>query len=456
MIKRAANSGARALSRVQTDFQKFIEFEVSGGLTLLAAAVIAIVAANSVYAESYHALWETKLTFSVGSWHFSESLLHWIDDGLMALFFFVVGLEIKREVLVGELSTMRKAALPIIAALGGMFVPAGIYLLLNSGGEGATGWGIPMATDIAFALGVLALLGSRVPAALKLFLTAVAIADDIGAVLVIAMFYTAKIHWAWLGLGFALLLVLVLFNVLDVDNPLPYFLVAAVIWFAFLHSGVHATIAGVLVAFTIPATARLKPMDFVNFAQSKIDEIAVCDIPDSHVLEDPAQQHCAFEIAKAASHTAAPLQRLEHALLPFTNFIILPLFALANAGVTLTGYDLSVLAVQPVTIGIFAGLLVGKTLGISAATWLATRLGIADLPAGVGWHHVIGASILGGIGFTMSLFVSNLAFRGELLLAEAKFAILVTSLLAGVIGYVYLRMVAPRAPGSGGTTTRVA
>lgn len=456
MIKRAANSGARALSRVQTDFQRFIEFEVSGGLTLLAAAAIAIVAANSVYAESYHALWETELAFSVGSWHFSETLLHWIDDGLMALFFFVVGLEIKREVLVGELSSIRKAALPIIAALGGMLVPAGIYLLLNRGGEGATGWGIPMATDIAFALGVLALLGSRVPAALKLFLTAVAIADDIGAVLVIAMFYTAKIHWAWLGFGFALLLVLVLFNVLDVDNPLPYFLVAAVIWFAFLHSGVHATIAGVLVALTIPATARLKPMDFVNLAQSKIDEIAVCDIPDSHVLEDPAQQHCAFEIAKAASHTAAPLQRLEHALLPFTTFIILPLFALANAGVTLTGYDLSVLAVQPVTIGIFAGLLVGKTVGISAATWCATKLGIADLPAGVGWHHVIGASLLGGIGFTMSLFVSNLAFRGELLLAEAKFAILVTSLLAGVIGYVYLRWVAARAPGSGGTTTRVA
>lgn len=441
MTSQAVSQTRGRLSKIQHDFGAFLRLEVAGSVVLLAAAIVALVLANTSLAVSYHAFWEIELGFKVGSWQFSETLLHWIDDGLMALFFFVVGLEIKREVLVGELSSVRKASLPILAAVGGMLAPALIFLAFNAGGEGAGGWGIPMATDIAFALGVLALLGSRIPTGLKVFLTALAIADDIGAILVIAIFYTEQIHVWWLVAGLVLILVLVMLNVLDVDNPVPYFVVASVIWFAFLHSGVHATIAGVLVALTIPAKARTEPVAFVDWARSKLDEIEESDVPGSHVLQDPTQQECALEIREAATHTAAPLQRMEHALHPVTTFLVLPLFALANAGVTLTGYDLGEILFEPVTIGIFFGLLVGKAVGIFSFTWLTVRLGIADLPSGIRWQHILGAGILGGIGFTMSLFVSNLAFRGMLLRAEAKLSILLTSLVAGVAGYLYLRWV---------------
>ena len=412
---------------------------------LLIAAIVALVLANSSLAEAYHQFWEIEIGFSVGSFEFSETLLHWIDDGLMAIFFFVIGLEIKREILVGELSTARKAALPILAAVGGMVLPAAIYLAFNMGGEGAQGWGIPMATDIAFALGVLALLGSRVPTSLKLFLTALAIADDIGAILVIAIFYTSGISFGWLAVGVALLLLLVLFNFIGIDEPTPYFIVALVIWFAFLHSGVHATLAGVLVAFTIPAKAKVQPLDFVGWTRDKLAEIENADIPGAHVLEDPAQQNYALEIREQARFTSAPLQRLEHAILPYSNFVVLPLFALANAGVTLVDYDVAELLFEPVTVGIFFGLLVGKTVGITGMAWLAVKLRLADLPSQIRWSHVIGVGTLGGIGFTMSLFISNLAFRGTLLRAEAKLGILVTSLVAGVIGYLFLRFVAPPA-----------
>lgn len=431
--------------RVQRGFVTFFKTEVAGSVVLLVAAIVALVLANSGVQELYHEFWEIEIGFNVGDWSFYESLLHWIDDGLMAMFFFVVGLEIKREILVGELSSPRKAALPILAAVGGMAVPAIVYILLNLGGEGASGWGVPMATDIAFALGVLALLGSRIPAGLKVFLTAVAIADDIGAVLVIALFYTSEIHFWWLGVGVAFIALLIVFNWAGIDQPAPYFIVAAIVWFAFLHSGVHATIAGVLVALTIPARSKLRPMEFVEWAKDKLDEIEVAEVPGAHVLDDPAQQHCAFEIRDTARHVAAPLQRIEHAMLPFTTFIVLPLFALANAGVTLVDYDIAELLLEPVTIGIFLGLFLGKPLGIAGLTWLTVKLRIADLPKGVAWPHVVGAGILGGIGFTMSLFISNLAFRGMLLRAEAKLGILITSLLAGVVGYLFLRYVAPPA-----------
>ncbi|MDP2181135.1 MAG: Na+/H+ antiporter NhaA [Actinomycetota bacterium] len=444
MTSSAKQIGLERVARLQRGFAQFVKLEVAGSVVLLCTTVLALGLANSPLAEWYHSLWEIEIGISVGGWHFAETLLHWIDDGLMALFFFVVGLEIKREVLVGELSSARKAALPILAACGGMIVPALIYIMVNRGGDGASGWGVPMATDIAFALGVLALLGSRIPTALKVFLTALAIADDIGAILVIALFYTEGIALGWLGIGLALLLVLVMLNLLGVDGPLPYFLVACVVWFAFLHSGVHATVAGVLVAFTIPAKARTEPVAFIEWARGKLDEIELQDVPGSHVLDDPVQQHRSFEIREAARYTAAPLQRLEHTLLPLTSFIVLPLFALANAGVTLVDYDVGALLLEPVTVGVFLGLLVGKTLGITAFTWLAVRFRLADLPAQVGWAHIVGAGMLGGIGFTMSLFVSNLAFRGELLRAEAKLGILLTSVIAGVLGYLVLRYAVPQ------------
>lgn len=450
MLKKAASATLRTAGRAHEDFQRFLALEVSGGVVLLVAAILALVLANSPLAEAYAQLWETPIGIQVGSWEFTEPLIGWIDDGLMALFFFVVGLEIKREVLVGELSSPRKAMLPIVAAIGGMLAPALIYLAFNAGGAGASGWGIPMATDIAFALGVLALLGSSVPLGLKVFLTALAIADDIGAIIVIALFYTDEIHWSWLWLGLGLLVVLFALNRMGVDGPTPYAIVGLVVWFAFLHSGIHATIAGVLVAFTIPATSKLAPMEFVAWTKDKLAYIEECEVPDAHVLDDPAQQHCAFEIRAAATHVAAPLQRLEHALQPFTTYVVLPLFALANAGVALPGEGLAELATQPVSLGIFFGLILGKSVGIFSMSWLAIRMRFADLPPGVSWPHVLGAGILGGIGFTMSIFVANLAFDDPTLLGQAKIAILITSTLAGATGFAFLKMVTRRGATQGG------
>jgi NhaA family Na+:H+ antiporter len=427
---------------VQEDFQDFLELEVSGSLVLLAATILALVLANSSLAEDFAHLWEVEAGFDFGTFHFSQHLLHWIDDALMALFFFVVGLEIKREFIVGELSSARQAALPIVAAVGGMLVPAGLYAAFTWGDPGSVGWGVPMATDIAFALGVLALLGSRVPAGLKVFVTALAIADDIGAVLVIALFYTSEILWGWLGIATVLLLLLVVFNVLKIESPIPYFVVGSVIWFAFLNSGVHATIAGVLVAMTIPASARLEPREFVNWARAKLDEIVEQDIPGAHVLETDEQQLCAMELQSEARFVQAPLQRLLHGLHPVSTYAVLPLFALANAGVAFSAGE-GLLLESSVSLGVLAGLVVGKQAGITAFSWLVVKTGVASLPEGVTWRHVYGAAWLGGIGFTMSLFVAGLAFSDPSHLAQAKTAILAASVIAGIGGYLVLRGASP-------------
>jgi NhaA family Na+:H+ antiporter len=420
-------------------FNEFLHLETSGAVVLLIATVAALVLANSAWGDAYEELWHVELGFKLGDVVETQSLLHWIDDGLMALFFFVVGLEIKREFIVGELAQPRKAALPIAAAIGGMAVPALIYLAINLGTETQGGWGIPMATDIAFVLGVVALLGSRIPASAKVFITALAIVDDIGAVLVIAVFYTAEITWAWLALVVVLLLILVFFSRAGVMAPLPYALVGLVVWFAFFQSGVHATIAGVLVAFTIPARARISPMQFVDWAKDKLEEIVEADVPGAHVLESDDQQLMAAEIREEALHMQAPLQRIEHALHPFTTFVVLPLFALANAGVRFVGEPVLEYLTEPVSLGIIAGLVLGKQIGVTGFSWLAVKLKIAELPPGVHWTHVYGLGVLAGIGFTMALFISGLAFRAEILVTEAKLAILVASLIAGVWGYAYLR-----------------
>ena len=426
-------------TRLREGFGEFLHLEVAGSVVLLAATVAAIVLANSGWHEAFAGIWHIDLGFTLNDFTFDQSILHWIDDGLMALFFFVVGLEIKREIIVGELSTVRKAALPILAALGGMIGPAVIYALVNQGGAGARGWGIPMATDIAFALGVLAILGSRVPTNLKVFLAALAIVDDIGAVIVVAAFYTSQIFWGWLLVGFAALLIVVLLNLLGVESPVPYVFAGTLVWFCFLNSGVHATIAGVLVAFAIPSKARMLPMAFVSWARGKLEEIADFDVPGEHVLQSDAQQHCAQELQAQARWIQAPLQRMEHAILPLATFAILPLFGLANAGVRVVGYDFLDLILEPVSVGIILGLVFGKQIGIFAMSRLAVLLGVADLPEGVTWRHIYGASVLGGIGFTMSLFISGLAFRAGILQSEAKMAIIVASLIAGVAGYLVLR-----------------
>jgi NhaA family Na+:H+ antiporter len=430
------------IERVLSPFSRFFRTESAGGLVLMACTLAAVAWANSPWSGAYHHLWETKLTVGVGAWSISHTLHHWINDGLMAVFFFLVGLEIKREALVGELTSLRKAALPGAAALGGMVVPALLYAAVNTGGPGGAGWGIPMATDIAFALGVLALMGPRVPLALKVFLTALAIVDDIGAVLVIALFYTGEIAWGVLGAGLVLVGVCALANRLGVRWPLPYLLLGIVVWGCFLASGVHATVAGVLLAMTIPARTRIDADEFVQHADTSLDAFRAAGEPGSSVLTNPAQQVALQGLESAAEAAQAPLQRIEHDLHAPVAFGIIPLFALANAGVTLSGGVGEAMA-HPVTLGIVAGLVLGKPLGIMLFAWLSVRTGLAELPSGIGWGAVHGASWLAGIGFTMSLFVAGLAFPDGGLVDEAKVGIFAASLLAGAGGWVLLRRALP-------------
>jgi len=425
--------------RVLDTITEFMDNEVVGSIILLIATIAALIIANSPLSETYFHLLETHVVLGVGELEFEQSILHLIDDGLMALFFFVIGLEIKREVIVGELSTLRKAALPVVAAVGGMVTPALIYYFIDKGTPGISGWGVPMATDIAFALGVLALLGRRIPVSLKIFLTALAIADDLGAILVIAFFYTSQISMTALAIGGALLVGLIILNRLDVHRTWPYAVLGLSVWLAFLSSGVHATLAGVLVALTIPARSKIDPIQFVEINREMLEQIERLNIPGAHVIEDDSQQHVAQSIKNSAHYMQAPLQRMEHALHPITTYLILPLFALANAGVVIDG-SLAETVLTPVGIGVVAGLVLGKPLGIFTATWLAVQTGIARLPAGVTWKHIFGTGLLAGIGFTMSLFISNLAFRSSELLANAKAGVLVASLISGTLGFVFLSL----------------
>ena len=426
------------VERIVRPFQDFANKQSSGGILLIIATAVALVWANSPWGESYVALWHTKLSVGVGDFSISKDLTHWINDGLMAVFFFVVGLEIKREVLVGELSSARSAALPVAAALGGATVPALIYLAINAGTEGSAGWGIPMATDIAFALGVLALLGERAPVALKVFLTALAIVDDIVAVLVIALFYTSEISWGALGAGAVFLAALVVANLLGVDRTLVYAVLGVGLWLCFLLSGIHATIAGVLLALTVPAVSFMNPGAFLERSRYVLDRFEKAGEKGENVLANEERQAALHALNHAAYKLEPPLHELEHALHPWVVFAIMPLFALANAGVPLGGDIVGALA-SPVTLGIVLGLVVGKQLGITLFAWLAVRSGVSELPEGIGFRHVYGAGWLAGIGFTMSLFISDLAFSEDSLVETAKVGILCASLIAGVVGWTILR-----------------
>jgi NhaA family Na+:H+ antiporter len=440
----ASHWSATPIARILQPMQEFIDHEQSSGIILLAMTILALLIANSPLATGYFALLDTKVGFVAGPFELKESVLHWVNDGLMVLFFFLVGLEIKREVLVGELSNLRAAALPIIAAIGGVCVPAAIFLALNTGGPGMQGWGVPMATDIAFALGCMALLGSRIPFTLKIFLTAVAIVDDLIAVLVIALFYSSGINVAALGLGLAVLAVLFGANFLGIRSPVIYIVLGIVVWLAFLKSGVHATIAGVLVALTIPARNRIDAPTFLARAQAILSQFDANDQEASRMLTDEQQQSAVIELEEACEQVQAPLQKLEHSLHSWVSLLIMPVFALANAGVALAGSQLGGEAL-PVVLGVVLGLALGKPIGLTTAAWLAVRLGLADLPKGVSWYQMVGVGVLAGIGFTMSLFISSLAFAEPALLATAKLAILIASLLAGGAGMLmFVRAPAPR------------
>jgi NhaA family Na+:H+ antiporter len=435
----ASPAPAPLIEHVLRPFQRFAATESSGGIVLLLCTVLALAWANSPWADSYHRLWEIPLTVGVGTRVLTLSLHHWINDGLMAVFFFLVGLEIKREMLVGELASVRHAALPIAGAIGGMLVPAAIYATFNATGAGAPGWGIPMATDIAFAIGVLALLGPRVPLPLKVFLVALAIVDDIGAVLVIAFFYTSAISWNALATGAVLLVVLIGCNAAGVRHPAAYTVLGLALWAAVLASGVHATIAGVLLAMTVPSSSRIDEDEFLRRGRAILDDFERACSPATTVLTNADQQHAIHALEVAGEQAQAPLLRIEQKLHGIVAFGIMPLFALANAGVHF-GADLFDTLSLPVSVGIILGLVIGKPLGITLLAWLATRVGVAALPSDSTWRALHGVSWLGGIGFTMSLFIAGLAFpTSPELLDSAKVGILAASILAGLAGWIVLR-----------------
>jgi NhaA family Na+:H+ antiporter len=399
--------------------------------------MVALFWANSPWSDSYQSIWQTNLAINLGGFSIDKPLLLWINDGLMAIFFFVVGLEIKRELLVGELSSLRQAVFPLAAAVGGMIAPAAIFIALNVGQVGESGWGIPMATDIAFALGILALLGKRAPLALKIFLTAVAIVDDIGAVLVIALFYTDKIVWASLAVAAVVLVLLFIINRRCVRRPLPYAILGVILWLAFLKSGVHATVAGVLLAMTIPASTVIDRKGYLDRTRIYLERFEEEGVRNGETFTTKKQRALLQAIENGTHLVEAPLQRLEHALHPWVAFAIMPVFALANAGVILPP-DLLDTLTNPITLGIIGGLVLGKQVGITFMAWLVTRLGISQKINGVSWRQIYGASLLAGIGFTMSLFISNLAFSDPALLANAKVGILVASAISAVLGWVIL------------------
>jgi NhaA family Na+:H+ antiporter len=429
--------------QVRNLFQRFTRLQASGGIVLLIGTLLALVWANSAWAHSYFELWETNLAIILGHLSLSEHLMEWVNDGLMVIFFFVVGLEIKREITVGELSQPRRAALPIVAALGGMLMPAIIYTLFNVGTPGQPGWAIPMATDIAFTLGILTLLGNRVPLALKVFFTALAIADDLGAVLVIAIFYSQGIDWISLGVGAIILLALIGLNRAGVRNPLSYALLGVGLWLAFLQSGVHPTIAGVLLAFTIPARTRTRAQAFMAQCIAVLGGInapgTAAEPAESGRLMSDQQQAAAHTLEAIAERMQTPAQRLEHSVTPWATYLVLPLFALANAGVAFSGNILESLY-NPISLGIIAGLVLGKSLGLTLFSWLAIKVGIAAMPSRVTWPQLFSATWLAGIGFTMSLFITNSAFDSPSLLATAKISILLASLLSATIGVALLAL----------------
>lgn len=429
----------KSLQKLLKPVEEFIHDEASGGILLMVCAILAMVMANTGLATMYEGVLSTRLTIDLGTYTISHSIHHWINDGLMALFFFVVGLEIKREILVGELAELRQAALPIAAAIGGAIVPALFFFGLNSSGEALNGWAIPMATDIAFALGVLILLGNRVPKPLLGMLLAIAIVDDLIAVLVIAFFYTSTIVWGGLivvGISFVLL---ILFNILGIRSPIPYLVVGAVMWLGMMESGVHATLAGVLTALTIPATSKMNGPLFSQQIKKLLGRFDKIPETDKGIMENTEQQYVLRGMENHVRLMEAPLQRLEHGLHVWVAFLILPIFALANAGIPVELSTLGETLSHPITLGIILGLVLGKLIGVSLASFLIIKSGISRLPEGVTFHHIGGLALLAGIGFTMSIFIGELAYSSqETYLLYAKTGIIIASLLAGGLGATWL------------------
>lgn len=429
----------KAFTRIATPFENFIHSQTTTGLVLILMTVIALILANSPLVDMYNTLFHTKIDFNVGEWKLSHTLHHWINDGLMAIFFFMIGLEIKREILVGELSNIKVAILPILAAIGGMVVPALIYTFINNGGEGANGWGIPMATDIAFAISVLVLLGNRVSPALITFLVALAIVDDLGAVLVIAIFYTEQIQFLPLLLAGVSFMIMIIFNRSGIHAILPYFIVGLCLWFFMLESGVHATIAGVIAAMSIPSRPKITSTNFTKQTRNLLNEYDNYPVVIDHTMHE-SQKAILLNIKDTIDSVSAPSAKLEHDLHLPVSLLIIPIFAFANAGISIDFSSVASIIMEPVSLGIIFGLILGKVLGIAGVSFIAIKTGIAKLPDGTSMSQLLGVASLGGIGFTMSIFVADLAFEGnDSLIFQAKIGILCASFMAGLFGYLWLR-----------------
>ena len=441
------------VQRHQARYRKLIQFPHSSTKAagaMLLAAVVALIVANTGAYEAFLDFWHTEVGVFFGDGFAGMSLGHVINDIFMAIFFLLVGLEVKYELTVGELTNIRQALLPIVAAVGGVLAPIGIYLAFNATNpETAHGWGVPTATDIAFALGILALLGNRVPNGVRVFLSTLAVADDIIAILVIAIFYGHSPSLPWLAVAAVVLFVLVLMNRNHIYSLIPYLLVGAVLWYCVYMSGVHATIAGVLLAFTIPSGSRVNIKSFLTWSGDKVREACSAYQPETPVIAQGGYIETVQDLSRVARQVVPPATRLEHRLYPWVYFAVLPLFALTNADVSFLGGDVLAMVSSPVFFGVFFGLLLGKPIGILLFSFLTVKLKIANLPDHVNWIHMLGAGILGGVGFTMAIFVANLAFPEAVLIADAKIGILSASLLAGVIGFLFLFMQAKAAERQG-------
>lgn len=428
------------IEKIIAPVHRFINLEYTGGIVLCCSVLVAIIWANSSFADAYHHLWEINFSVGFAGFTLNHPLHIWINDGLMALFFFVIGLELKREFMDGELSTLQKASLPMMAALGGMLVPALIYWFMNRETTASHGWGIPMATDIAFALALLSMAGKHIPPSVKVFLSALAVADDLGAVLVIAFFYTENLNFIPLAFAAGLLVILFAGNRLGIRAVAFYLIIGLGVWVGFLLSGVHATIAGVLVAFTIPAVRKIDEKLFSSNLRRLSDEFEQ-DIPSSGTFTTAHQHHTIEEVKTLALAAETPLQKIEHALHPWVAFLIMPLFALANAGIII-GSDFFTAIQNPVSFGVILGLIVGKFVGVLVFTWLMVASGLSRLPENAEWKHITGLALLAGVGFTMSLFISNLAFQEPEYIEQAKYGILLASIIAGTLGLTMLKLTA--------------
>lgn len=438
----------KPFDKVTTPFQSFLHHQMTTGLILIFMTILALYLANSAsFAESYQHFFHTYFGFSFGDTEVKLTLHHWINDALMAIFFFLVGLEIKREILVGELSDPKNAILPIGAAVGGMVFPALFFVYFTYGTDAVNGWGIPMATDIAFAISALMILGKRVPPALVTFLVALAIVDDLGAVTVIALFYTAEINMTALTIAFALFGLLLAFNRFGIHKVLPYAIVGILMWAAMLSSGVHATIAGILTALAIPARPKFNPHFFCDHIDDLAEQYKKIDVKHPEYVLTENQKGLLSEIELSAKQVQPPLNRLENGLHLPVGILIIPIFALANAGVALNWSEMGSLLVEPVAAGVISGLVLGKLVGIFGTAWLMIKFGIARLPKGSSMNQLFGTAFLGGIGFTMSIFIAELAWTDPgIMLVEAKTGILVASVIAAIIGLVWLRFIAKPAP----------